>query len=146
MTRDDVMIKHMDKVSMEPMSGCWLWTASVDKHGYGMLWNGTRMDRAHRMFFSASTGIDIAGMSVLHYCDNPSCVNPNHLHVGTQAQNMNERSQRGRAGKIINQSVADDIRAMISLGSSQRATAEAFGVSQKLVWSINKGDIWIGNR
>ena len=74
MTRDDVMIKHMDKVSMEPMSGCWLWTASVDKHGYGMLWNGTRMDRAHRMFFSASTPHEISAEDEIHNAAIDSCM------------------------------------------------------------------------
>ena len=51
MTRDDIT-KHEDKFVREPMSGCWIWIASVDKNGYGMLWNGKKMDRAHRLFYS----------------------------------------------------------------------------------------------
>lgn len=142
MTRDDIIGKHMDKVSMEPMSGCWLWTAAADKNGYGMVWDGEKMDRAHRVFYSASKGLATPEANVLHDCDNPACVNPAHLHAGTQAENMKERTQRGRSGRFIDQETADRVREMLAAGASQRATAVAFGVSQRLVWSISKGLIW----
>lgn len=141
MTQDEIN-KHSNKFEREPMSGCWLWTAAVDKHGYGMLWNGKFMDRAHRMFYAAHTGESIAGMNVLHGCDNPSCVNPNHLHSGTQAQNMKERTLRGRSGRKINQQIAD---AICASEGTQRAIAKQYGVSLKQVWMIKKGFIWNAN-
>jgi hypothetical protein len=141
MNREDI-IKHESKFVREPMSGCWLWTAAMDKHGYGMLWNGKQMDRAHRIFFASANGVDVSGVNVLHDCDNPSCVNPAHLHAGTQADNMKERTVRGRSGKRISQETADKIKTMLKIGAPQRTIAQLFGVSQRLVWSIDKGLVW----
>lgn len=146
MTRDDIITKHADKFSAEPISGCWLWTAATDKHGYGMLWDGKRMDRAHRLFYASASGHSVSGINVLHDCDNPACVNPAHLHAGTQAQNLKERTQRGRSGKRLTQATADHIRLQLELGRSQRWIAAFWGVSQRLVWSIGKGRVWNANK
>ena len=143
--RDDIN-KHEGKFIREPMSGCWLWTAAMDKHGYGMLWNGKQMVRAHRVFYASANGVDVSGINVLHDCDTPSCVNPAHLHVGTQADNMKERTERGRSGKRITQPIADHIRLQLELGRSQRWIANFWGVSQRLVWGIAKGLIWNANK
>ena len=142
MNTEDIITKHANKFSAEPISGCWLWTASTDKHGYGMLWNGNQMDRAHRLFYAAANNVDVSGVNVLHDCDNPACVNPSHLHAGTQADNMRERSIRGRSGKRITQETADKIKVMLKAGVPQRTIANLFGVSQRLVWSIDKGLVW----
>lgn len=142
MTQDEI-IRHESKFEREPMSGCWLWTAATDKHGYGMLWNGKFMDRAHRLFYAAHTGKAIVGINVLHDCDNPSCVNPNHLHSGTQAQNLKERTVRGRSGRKINLQIADEIR---SSQGTQREIAKKFDVDQNLVHLIKKGKIWNVNK
>jgi hypothetical protein len=145
MNRDDIN-KHENKFVREPMSGCWLWTAAMDKHGYGMLWNGKQMDRAHRVFYASANGVNVSGVNVLHDCDNPSCVNPAHLHAGTQADNMKERTIRGRSGKRITQETADKIKTMLNIGAPQRTIAQLFGVSQRLVWNIDKGLIWNANK
>jgi len=146
MTRDDIIKRHMTKVSPEAITGCWLWTGATDKHGYGMVWHEGRMDRAHRVFYAAAIGTSVCGINVLHQCDNPSCVNPAHLHAGTQADNMKERTIRGRSGKRINQETANKIKTMLKTGAPQRAIAQLFGVSQRLVWSIGKGLIWNANK
>ena len=146
MNREDIIARHANKFSAEPMSGCWLWTAATDKHGYGMLWDGKRMDRAHRLFYAAAFGQSVKGVNVLHDCDNPACVNPAHLHAGTQAQNMVERTQRGRSGKRLTQASANHIRLQLELGRSQRWIADFWGVSQRLVWSIKKGLVWNANK
>lgn len=145
MNRDDIN-KHENKFVREPMSGCWLWTAAMDKHGYGMVWNGKQMDRAHRVFYASANGVNVSGVNVLHDCDNPSCVNPAHLHAGTQADNMKERTIRGRSGKRITQETADKIKTMLNIGAPQRTIAQLFGVSQRLVWNIDKGLIWNANK
>ena len=142
MTRDEIIEKHSDKYVREPMSGCWIWAASVDKHGYGMLWNGRQMDRAHRVFYASRNNVDLHGIFVLHDCDNPSCVNPYHLHVGNQDQNMKEKANRGRAAKKLTKEKAIRILGALEEGISQRAVADAFNVSQRLVWSIKAGEIW----
>jgi len=146
MNIEDIIKRHSDKFSAEPISGCWLWTAATDKHGYGMLWDGKRMDRAHRLFYASASGQSVSGINVLHDCDNPSCVNPAHLHAGTQAQNMKERTIRGRSEKRLNKAIADYIRLQLELGKSQRWIAKFWGVSQRTILNIKQGRIWNVNK
>ena len=79
------------------MSDCINWEHSKDKNGYGLLKVDGKTTRAHRAIWEAANSIKIpAGLWVLHKCDNPSCVNPEHLYVGTPTQNMQDRKDRGR--------------------------------------------------
>ncbi len=80
----------------EPNSGCWLWMAACDREGYGRTkWRGAS-HKAHRLSFEAFHGDDPTGLSVMHACDVPSCVNPAHLSLGTAKQNLGDASRRGR--------------------------------------------------
>ena len=81
---------------VEKSDGCWLWTRSRHKFGYGYLRTGSVTLLAHRVSYELNVGPIPAGMHVLHSCDNPPCVNPDHLHLGTQADNMRECQERGR--------------------------------------------------
>jgi len=89
--------KHVDK---SDINGCWIWTAYKDRDGYGRFWPQTnKIWGAHR-FSLLLEGIDLTtGPLVMHSCDNPSCVNPKHLKVGNQSQNMQDCSLKGRIGK-----------------------------------------------
>lgn len=76
----------------EPNSGCWLWQGNTTKKGYGRLGGG----QAHRMSWTAFRGTIPEGMCVLHRCDNRACVNPDHLWLGTQIDNINDCVNKGR--------------------------------------------------
>lgn len=78
-------------------SGCWEWRGMVESHGYGSirLGKGKRM-RAHRYSWSLYNGPIPKGLFVLHSCDYPRCVNPAHLRLGTQKENMQDRLRRNR--------------------------------------------------
>ena len=79
--------------------GCWIWSGVTDKYGYGQIPNPANKHRklkAHRVAYECFVGPIPAGLHVLHSCDHPACVNPQHLHVGTHAQNMREAVERGR--------------------------------------------------
>lgn len=77
-------------------NGCWLWTAAVNHKGYGIvMWNG-RCELTHRVTYRLTRGEIPHGKLVLHRCDNPPCVNPTHLVVGTNADNMADRQAKGR--------------------------------------------------
>lgn len=77
-------------------SGCWEWTASVDGQGYGWF-SGLGERKAHRASFVLHKGAIPKGFCVLHSCDNPRCVNPAHLSIGSATRNQAEKAARGRA-------------------------------------------------
>lgn len=82
--------------SYVPICGCWLWTGALNNMGYGMLMvNGKRM-LAHRASYEVNVGPIPDGLFALHACDTPSCVNPNHITLGTQTDNMRQAAARGR--------------------------------------------------
>lgn len=80
--------------------GCWIWKLSKDKNGYGIfrgMIGKIEFTKAHRYSYALHTGDMLIGMQALHSCDNPSCVNPAHLSSGTNADNMRDKIQKGRA-------------------------------------------------
>lgn len=86
-------------VHPEPNSGCWLWSGAANEHGYGNFSYGGRKNRtvasAHR-FAHFVYKFHPFWMQVLHRCDNPSCVNPDHLFLGTTTDNMRDMVRKGR--------------------------------------------------
>jgi HNH endonuclease len=79
--------------------GCWLWTACLTPCGYGMFETRRRTRLAHRWSYAAAYGPIPDGLYVLHHCDTPECVRPNHLYLGTQTDNMADMKRRGRSLK-----------------------------------------------
>lgn len=81
-----------DRYIPEPMSGCWLWLGAGDENGYGRF----RRIRAHRYAYLKFIGEIPAGKFVCHKCDNPACVNPAHLWLGENRDNLEDMTKKGR--------------------------------------------------
>jgi hypothetical protein len=77
-------------------SACWVWTAARCSSGYGNFHFGGRVVQAHRVALALFRGVDAGGQCVCHRCDNPRCVNPDHLFVGTHQDNADDKMRKGR--------------------------------------------------
>jgi hypothetical protein len=135
----------------EPNSGCWLWLgAKHQKFGYGKIgYDNRKYQAAHRASYSVFNGEIPDGMLVRHKCDNPYCVNPDHLEVGTDADNMADMVRRGRSLKggknhnaVLNDTVVSDIKRRLFLGSNQKTIAAEFGVWGSAIQKIQTGNSW----
>jgi len=96
------LIRFERKVSPEPNTGCWIWDGAIGGDGYGRFAMGPRRmvhryQRAHRAAWLLYRGAIPGGLYVLHGCDNRWCVNPDHLRLGTQSENIMEMHRKGRA-------------------------------------------------
>jgi HNH endonuclease len=87
------------RLSTRDESGCWLWNASINPQGYGKVKILGRSMAAHRASYIAHRGNIPSGMQVCHHCDVPGCVNPEHLFLGTCADNHADRNRKGRQAK-----------------------------------------------
>ena len=127
---------------------CWLWTGSKS-YGYGQFNFDNRNCRAHRYAYEMWVGPIPSGLVLRHKCDNPICVNPDHLETGTQQDNINDRNARGRQAKGEKQHLAklteDDvveIKVLLGFGMSNRQIARQFGVSESIISNIKRGKTW----
>lgn len=98
MSDNRTLLERVNKFITKPShTNCWLWSGQIHpSFGYGMLRYNVRKWTAHRATWTAYRGPIPRGMSVLHHCDVPNCVNPDHLYIGTQADNMRDRKVRNR--------------------------------------------------
>lgn len=88
------------KVDRRGPDECWLWTASKTKSGYGHLGLGLKVVRAHRLAMVIAGHEVPPHLSVCHKCDNPACVNPAHLFVGSMSDNIRDSVQKGRHAAV----------------------------------------------
>lgn len=134
--------------------GCWEWRGSRDRGGYGIIGASRhqRATRAHRVSWELHHGRSVPdGLYVLHHCDNPPCVRPDHLYVGTLGDNAKDCVERNRLGDRRGRANSNaklteaDVRAVIAMlqaGATQQAVASRFGISQPQVSSIARRKNW----
>jgi hypothetical protein len=95
----DWAIIERDFVYLDEGNGCWLWKGPKDYDGYGSIYSRWPSRYVHRIFYEHYVGPIPEGMFVCHSCDVPNCVNPDHLWVGTNLDNLRDRDKKGRAAR-----------------------------------------------
>ena len=144
--------RFWEKVDRRGPDECWPWTRATNEHGYGVMRpEGQRSGptvRAHRVSLMLA-GVDIDGLVIRHSCDNPPCVNPAHLSVGTEADNSADmvardrhaRGSRNGTSKLTEHQVIA-IRARCAAGEMHRVVATDFGVSRPTITGIVNSKTW----
>lgn len=140
---------------VEKSAGCWPWTGSKTPKGYGKLGEGGKGGRgllAHRFSYEVHKGQIPHGLVVMHSCDNPSCVNPDHLTTGTQSENILDSFRKGRkiccpphysgqahyAAKLTD----DLVKWIRSSGLSIRMMAAQLGLPESTIGRAKRGQTW----
>jgi HNH endonuclease len=135
--------RFAEKWTPEPFSGCWLWTACVFQNGYGCLWPNKK---AHRVSWELHRSKIPDGLQVLHKCDVKTCVNPDHLFLGTHADNMADAASKNRMPFGENNADArlteNDVQLIRNSSDGSVALAAKFGVSRRVIWLIRKRLLW----
>lgn len=142
--------RFWSKVDVRDPDDCWNWTAGCFNHGYGAFGIGDTTQPAHRVVWALTNGPIPEGMCVLHKCDNKICCNPDHLFLGTRADNNADRDRKGRTergerhhGAKLTEADVIEIRIRYRAGGiSQRALAAEFGIHQVNIGCIVRGETW----
>lgn len=128
--------------------GCWLWNGEIGISGYGRFTTEGKKLRAHRFAYTAYKGPIPQGMLVLHSCDNPRCVNPDHLRVGTNVDNTRDKRDRNRfnapKGEASNLSKLSE-QDVVQIRSDTRIAREVardFGVTRSAIQSVRSKKTW----
>lgn len=136
-------------------SGCWEWQGAISDTGYGKACIGhQRTMNAHRLAYLLTYGAIPAGLQVCHSCDNRRCVNPEHLFLGTQKDNIRDMIRKGRsrnnqpsgeassAAKLTWKSVSDIRRRWKQGGITKAALGQQYGISGTQIANILSGRHW----
>lgn len=127
--------------------GCWIWTGASDQKAGVRTYGQCRGERAHRASYELHVGPIPDGMWVLHHCDNPPCVNPAHLFLGTVRDNVDDMLRKGREASKIDAEKAQQIRELAAQGGlSRKAIGERFGICREAVSHILRGTAWRDRR
>lgn len=139
-------IRFERKFIPEPFSGCWLWSGGLIDGRYGMFTVNNKPCRAHRIAWQLYRGSIPNGVNVLHRCDTPICVNPDHLFLGTQTDNNIDRDSKNRQaiGEKNGRSklTAEQVAEIITSIETCRTLAERYGVCNQQISKIKRGLRW----
>ena len=142
-------IEHLPECFVpEPNTGCWLWERHSNRLGYGRIRHNGEARQAHRVSFELRNGPVPAGMFVCHRCDTPSCINPDHLFLGTPADNCHDMIRKGRQVTLRGENAAgakltnDQVRAIRTVPRYHGVCADLgrrYGVHESHISRIRSG-------
>jgi hypothetical protein len=140
--------RFRDKFTPEPFSNCWLWTACRDVNDYGIIRVDGKNMQAHRASWIIHFGEIPQGVNVLHSCDTPPCVNPKHLFLGTQLDNIRDCIAKGRRGDQSGEEHAraklnaTDVLEIRNSGDNIQQLSERFKMSRTAISYIRSRTTW----
>lgn len=149
--KESVQSRFDAKYVIDPISGCWNWTAAKYYNGYGVFaMRRGENHTAHRAAWLIYMGTEPGKLDVCHHCDNRGCVNPSHLFLGTRQENMMDRVRKGRHPRKANKGEANgrakltdrDVRAIKGMPGTHAHAARVFGISEFVISGIRKGRFW----
>lgn len=130
-------------------AGCVEWMGRRTRFGHGIGTFRNQVIATHRYAYELAYGPIPNGLHVLHHCDNPPCVNPSHLFLGTEADNVRDKTEKGRQAKgteIVSSKLNPDkvraIRIRIANGETQASISKDFGVVYQTIALIAHGSTW----
>ena len=151
----DPKIRFEEAYETVPWSGCWIWMRSGLKEGYGRIKINRKNILAHRYSYERFIGLIPNGMLVCHSCDEPACVNPNHLFLGTDMTNTIDKVKKGRQSKgerhgmkfrgskhYMSHLTEEAVIAIRSDTRNQRDIASDYGVRQSTISFIKLRKTW----
>ena len=128
---------------------CLVWTGVTQRFGYGRVGHRGRLLFVHRLAWEDANGPIPNGLCVLHRCDNPACFNPNHLFLGTLADNNRDRDEKGRSAKgsgngfaKLDEEQVSEIKVRLASGETQASLAMEFAVNYRTISTIAVGRAW----
>lgn len=138
--------RFWSKVDKRGENECWPWLGSKSSHPthqYGCIRSKDKAvkNSAHRLSYKIAYGVIPEDKDVLHRCDNPSCVNPHHLFLGTHADNMLDAAKKGRLSKLTMENVKE-IVILVRDGNSLSSVARKFKISPGAIYHIVNGQTW----
>lgn len=137
---DDVF----DDRYVKTLGGCWEWKGTKNEYGYGIfLLPGEKSSRAHRVMYERVNGPIPNNLVVMHICDNPSCVNPDHLRLGTKADNNKDRIEKRRGKYNMDRKgcrlTVEQVKDIIVDERKQKDIADSYGVNPSHISRIKRG-------
>lgn len=124
-----------EKYVINSHSGCWTWIGAKIPQGYGYIRHEGKNIPAHRASYILAHDEIPGGMIVCHKCDNPSCVNPDHLFIGTHKENMKDMEVKGRSRKLSRQQI-DEMLSALASGNTQNELAAKYKISRSTIQLI----------
>jgi hypothetical protein len=129
---------------------CWPWTAARNRAGYGLVGVNRKSHLAHRIMYEVTHGQLLSGEAVCHSCDNPWCVNPAHLWLGSVADNNADRHRKGKSRGGVNKGTRNPmakltptkVKRIVASTDTLETIAKHYGIKFQTVSDIKRGRIW----
>jgi hypothetical protein len=144
-----IRLRFLSKFDFSPDTGCWVWTAARHPQGYGLIKrkDGAQL-RAHRLAYELAYGPIPQGLQVCHRCDNPRCVRPSHMFLGTAEDNAADMVAKGRSARLAGERNGAarlsrrDVETIRASCATYRSLAQRFNVSPSAIGLIKRRERW----